>query len=118
MTMLWRRAASVSACAAATTAALLAAAEPRDHCTAILAGAKATKDGSTLVGQTVDFEGGPGTSFYHVAAQQHKPGTMRPVLDQETGVKIGEIPQVNFTYAYTWASYGVMNEHQVAFGES
>eukprot|EP00929_Paragymnodinium_shiwhaense_P112589 TRINITY_DN80841_c0_g1_i1.p1 TRINITY_DN80841_c0_g1~~TRINITY_DN80841_c0_g1_i1.p1 ORF type:complete len:588 (+),score=127.48 TRINITY_DN80841_c0_g1_i1:109-1872(+) len=110
---MWQRAAAASACAVA-----LVAAEPRDHCTAIAAGAKATKDGSTLVGQTVDFEGGPGSSFLYVPAQTHKPGSMRDVLDQETQEKIGEIPQVNYTYAYTWASYGVMNEYQLAFGES
>merc|ERR1719197_1807416 len=43
---------------------------------------------------------------------------MRDITDQDTLKKIGEIPQVNHTYAYSYLSYGVMNEHKLAFGES
>jgi len=89
-----------------------------DHCTAFAVGRKATKHGSTMVGQTTDAAGGPGTSLTFVSAQHHPRGSLRPVLDQETQGQIGTIPQVNDTYAYTWASYGVMNEHQLAFAES
>jgi len=96
----------------------LVIAEPRDHCTAIVSGRKASKSGATFVGQSVDFEGGPGDSIRFVPAANHAPGSLRPVVDQETQVVIGHIPQVNYTYAYSWASYGLMNEHQVAFGES
>lgn len=94
------------------------AAMPIDHCTAFVAGPKATIDGAPLVGQTNDAEGGPGDSLVFVPAADHIPGSMRPVLDQETGKKIGEIPQVNHTYAYSYLSYGVMNEHKLAFGET
>lgn len=89
-----------------------------DHCTAIAAGPGATLDGSAFVGQSVDAEGGPGTSIKFVPAQNHAPGSSRPVYDQATGRQIGSVPQVPHTYAYTWGKYGLMNEHQLAFGES
>jgi len=91
-----------------------------DHCTAVVAGPKATADGSSLVGQSNDAEGGPGSSLVFVPAQDHAVGSSRPILDQETGVKIGSIPQVSHTFAYTYTThgYGVMNEHKLAFGES
>jgi dipeptidase len=53
-----------------------------------------------------------------VPAADHGEGSMRPILDQETGQKIGEIPEVSHTFAYSYLSYGVMNEHKLAFGES
>lgn len=91
---------------------------PIDHCTAFIAGPKATVNGAPFVGQTNDAEGGPGDSMVFVPAADHLAGTMRPVLDQSTQVMIGEIPQVSHTYAYSYLSYGVMNEHKLAFGES
>merc|ERR1719478_1178873 len=91
---------------------------PVDHCTAFVAGSKATKEGAPYVGQTNDAEGGPGDSMVFVPAADHAKGSMRPVHDQETGKKIGEIPQVSHTYAYSYLSYGVMNEHKLAFGET
>lgn len=91
---------------------------PLDHCTGFVAGPKATAHGAAFVGQTNDAEGGPGDSLIFVPAAEHATGTMRPVLDQTNGNKIGEIAQVNHTYAYSFLSYGVMNEHKLAFGES
>mmetsp|Transcript_144816 Transcript_144816/g.250682 ORF Transcript_144816/g.250682 Transcript_144816/m.250682 type:complete len:578 (+) Transcript_144816:75-1808(+) len=89
-----------------------------DHCTAVIAGPKATAHGATFVGQTNDFEGGPGDSLLFVAAADHAAGSVRPIYDQDTGKHIGDIPQVSHTYAYSKACYGVMNEHKLAFGES
>lgn len=91
-----------------------------DHCTAFAVGPKASADGSSMVGQTDDAEGGPGSSIIFVPAQDHAPGSLRPVLDQETNRPIGSVPQVPHTFAYTYATggYGLMNEHKVAFGES
>lgn len=37
--------------------------------------------------------------------------------DQPQSIPLGYIPQVPHTYAYYDASYGVMNEHQLMFGE-
>eukprot|EP00931_Biecheleriopsis_adriatica_P072981 TRINITY_DN47359_c0_g1_i1.p1 TRINITY_DN47359_c0_g1~~TRINITY_DN47359_c0_g1_i1.p1 ORF type:complete len:596 (-),score=88.39 TRINITY_DN47359_c0_g1_i1:45-1790(-) len=91
---------------------------PVDHCTGFVAGPKATVHGAPFVGQTNDAEGGPGDSLVFVEAADHAPGSMRPILDQDTSQKIGEIPQVNHTYAYSYLSYGVMNEHKLAFGET
>lgn len=105
-------------CAAAVGLPLLSRAELADHCTAIAVGPKATADGASLVGQSADAEGGPGYSVVYVPAQDHAAGSRRPVLDQVIGVKIGSIPQVPHTYAYSYTRYGVMNEHKVAFGES
>jgi len=89
-----------------------------DHCTAIAVSPGASLSGASMVGQTVDFEGGPGSSVVFVPAQNHSPGSRRPVLDQVTGQKIGDIMQVAHTFAYTYASYGLMNEYKLAFGES
>lgn len=89
-----------------------------DHCTAVIAGPKATAHGASFVGQTNDAEGGPGDSLLYVAAADHSAGSVRPIYDQSTGKHIGDIPQVNHTYAYSKAAYGVMNEHKLAFGES
>lgn len=43
------------------------------------------------------------------------PGYVDPDVPQS--VPIGYIPQVEHTYAYYDASYGIMNEHQLMFGE-
>jgi len=94
------------------------AAMPVDHCTGFIAGAKATKVGAPFVGQTNDAEGGPGDSMIYVPSAYHSPGDSRPILDQTNQKKIGSIAQVQHTYAYNYLSYGVMNEHKLAFGET
>ncbi len=38
-------------------------------------------------------------------------------LDQPQSIPLGHIPQVEHTYAYFDGSYGIMNEHQLMFGE-
>lgn len=95
-------------------------AQPVDHCTAIVVGPKASKDGASMVGQTNDAEGGPGSSVVFVPASDHPKGTMRPILDQDSGKQIGSLLQARHTFAYTYATggYGIMNEHKLAFGES
>jgi dipeptidase len=103
---------------ASSSAVLAFGAMPVDHCTGFIAGPKATVHGAPFVGQTNDAEGGPGDSLIFVPAADHSPGGMRPILDQDTGNVIGEMPQVNHTFAYSYLSYGVMNEHKLAFGES
>ena len=58
---------------------------------------------------------------------KHKPGSMAKVYyepkltkgpDDPDRVETGEIPQVPETYAYLNAAYPVMNEHQLAIGET
>jgi dipeptidase len=103
--------------------AFVAAKKDADHCTAVAAGPKATVDGSAMVGQTADAEGGPGTSTFFVPAADHAPGSMRAIYDQQDFLNgkdtvTGHVAEVAHTYAYTKGRYGLMNEHQLAFGES
>lgn len=103
--------------------------EPEQYsgCTAIAVSPGASADGSSMTTHTDDS----GTDTFHVsmvAAVDHEPGTMRPVLKHtdygpylqlsEPIFSPGEIPQVAHTYAYTNASYSFQNEMQVGMGES
>jgi dipeptidase len=110
-------------------------------CTTFVVTKEASEDGSVFVGHSND---GFGTGlvynriredmvvFRHVPARDYPEGAMRPVVyDPNSGgefigeasvsgaetVVIGEIPQVNHTYAYITGSYGIMNEHQLLTGE-
>lgn len=109
------------------------------HCTAMAVDCKATTDGSCMAttsadGSPIDFR------LIYVPAKDHPEGAQRPVYVQKQdypryvdadrapgyapvdGQKpvepIGYIPQVNHTYAYWDATYGLINEHQLAMGES
>ena len=62
-----------------------------------------------------------------VPNRKHKPGSMAKVYyepkltkgpDDPDRVETGEIPQVPETYAYLNAAYPIMNEHQLAIGET
>ncbi|OQS00667.1 peptidase [Achlya hypogyna] len=120
------------------------AAEP-DRCTAIIVGAAASTTGAPMTTQTADCSNCD-FRIVKVPRQSHAPGAMRDVVlvsqdypryvgndhgpayaanALESGLfnwsatpVIGQIPQVNTTFAYLDGVYGVMNEHQVAFGES
>ncbi len=84
-----------------------------DACTNLIAGKKATKDGSTMVTYAADSHTLYG-ALYHQAATDHKPGTMRKVINWDTGKYMGEIPEV----AHTYNVVGNMNEHQLVIAES
>ena len=84
-----------------------------DACTNLIAGKKATKDGSTMVTYAADSHTLYG-ALYHQAATDHKPGTMRKVINWDTGQYMGEIPEV----AHTYNVVGNMNEHQLVIAES
>ncbi len=82
-------------------------------CTNLIAGPKATADGSVLVTYAADSHNLYGM-LTHTPAADHKPGTVRKVVEWDTGKPLGSIPQV----AHTYNVVGNMNEHQVAIGES
>lgn len=98
----------------------------------------ATNDGSMIVTHSDDNELSDQRLIY-VPAQDHLIGSMRSIVagindgyprlvSKERGPSyktndrpetpiIGEIPQVTHTYAYFDGSYGIMNEHNLMFGE-
>lgn len=84
-----------------------------DACTNLIAGKKATADGSVMVTYAADSHNLYGM-LTHTSAADHEPGAMRKVVEWDTGKPLGEIPQIPHTYNVV----GNMNEHQVVIGES
>ena len=82
-------------------------------CTNLIAGKKATVDGSTIITYAADSHTLFGFLDYYPAAD-HKPGDMRKIYDWDTGKYLGEIPEV----AHTFKVVGNINEHQVTVAES
>ena len=93
-------------------------------CTIIVAGKKATTDGSVIVSHS---DGGPDCRFRVIPRMKFPKGTMTPVywgiqdpqqpLDSY-GDTLGYIPQVEETYQYIHSAYSHINEFQLAIGES
>jgi len=97
-----------------------------DSCTSILVGRLASADGSTMTSHSCD-SGSDRTWMTIVPNRKHKPGQtakvyLEPKLtkgpDDPDRLETGEIPQVAETYAYLNAAYPIMNEHQLAIGET
>jgi dipeptidase len=97
-----------------------------DSCTSILVGRLASADGSTMTSHSCD-SGSDRTWMTIVPNRRHKPGEtakvyLEPKLskgpDDPDRLETGEIPQVAETYAYLNAAYPIMNEHQLAIGET
>lgn len=82
-------------------------------CTNLIAGKKATADGSVMITYAADSHNLYG-ELTHTPAADHPAGAMRKVVEWDTGKPLGEIPQPSHTYAVT----GNMNEHQVVIGET
>ncbi len=82
-------------------------------CTNLIAGKKATTDGSVMITYAADSHTLYG-DLSHTPAAVHKPGEMRTVKEWDTGKILGEIPQPAKTYNVV----GNMNEYQVAIGET
>ena len=82
-------------------------------CTGLIAGPKATADGSTLITYAADSHTLYG-ELYHTPAADHVKGAMRKVVEWDTGRELGEIPQI----AHTYTTIGNMNEHGLAITES
>ena len=97
-----------------------------DSCTSILVGRLASVDGSTMTSHSCD-SGTDRTWMTIVPAAKHKPGETAKVYYEPKRTKgpndpdrleTGEIPQVTETYAFLNAAYPIMNEHQLAIGET
>jgi len=109
-------------------------------CTTILVTKGASMDGSVFVSHSDDDELGDQRIIYVLAAD-HEAGSKRPVYYDACSFEVttvryvgtsrgpgydtpgpktqplGYIPQVEHTYAYFDGNYGIMNEHQLMFGE-
>ena len=94
-------------------AAAIAAAPAGYCCTNLIAGKKATTDGSVMMTYSADSHNLYGY-LHHSPAAKHADGEMRKIVEWDTGKPLGEIPQAKETYNVV----GNMNEHQVAIGES
>jgi len=94
-----------------------------EACTIVVAGKKATVDGSVITSHTDACDN---SRLVYVPAKKHKRGSMAPVYFglQDPAIAhaewevIGHIPQVEKTYAYFHSGYSHINEHQLAIGES
>lgn len=110
-------------------------------CTTLVVGKGASADGSVIVTHSDDAESNPDARLCWVAAADHPEGSLRPVYydtenfpryvghsrgrgcyepapGQEPSPAIGHIPQVEHTYAFFEATYGLVNEHGLGIGES
>ena len=82
-------------------------------CTNLIAGKKATVDGSVMMTYSADSHNLYG-ALHHAKAAKHPKGAMRQIRDWDTNRPLGAIPEAAETYNVV----GNMNEHQVAIGES
>lgn len=82
-------------------------------CTNLIVGKNASTDGSIMVSYSADSHTLYG-ELYRYPAADHKPGSMRKIVEWDTGAYLGEIPEV----AHTYSVVGNMNEHQVLICES
>jgi len=104
----------------------LAAESLFESCTSIIVGKLASADGSTMTSHSCDSTSDR-TWITVVPHMRHKPGELCPVYhnpketkgpDDKNRLKSGEIPQVAETFAYINTAYPVMNEYQLAIGET
>src|SRR5829696_6699337 len=83
-----------------------------DACTNILVSRGASRDGSVFITYSADGPFMP--RLLHLPAADHKPGTMVDAKGWEDPNSFGQVKQVPHTYAVV----GLMNEHQLAIGET
>ncbi|MEG1748479.1 MAG: C69 family dipeptidase [Tannerellaceae bacterium] len=95
-----------------------------DACTVIVAGKKATADGSVLNSHT---DCGADCRIQVVPGQKYPKGTTVPVCyglltrnqpGKENAEVLGHIPQAEQTYTYFHSAYSHINEYQLCIGES
>lgn len=94
-------------------AALLAAASYATACTNFIVGKAASADGSVLCTYSAD-DYGMFQGLAHYPAAKHPKGTMRQIIDWDTNVRHGEIPEAEETFNVV----GNINEYQVTIGET
>ena len=82
-------------------------------CTNFLISKGASKDGSTMITYAVDSHELYG-ELYYIPAARHMKGEMLDIYEWDSGKYLGQIKQVDKTYAVV----GLMNEFQVAIGET
>lgn len=82
-------------------------------CTSLIAGKKATTDGSVLVTYAADSHTLYG-ELYNRPGGKYAPGEVRKIVEWDTGKYLGDIPQV----AETYTTIGNMNEHGLTISES
>lgn len=97
-----------------------------DACTSIMVGRCASADGSTITSHSCDSRSDR-TWMNIVPAMKYKAGAATKIYkdskntkfyNDPAAVSVGEIPQVSETYAYLNAAYPIMNEYQLAIGET
>ena len=108
------------------TAQVLAEDPEFDNCTSIIVGRNASADGSTMTSHSCDSNSDR-TWINVVPHRKYPAGSVSPIFlepkntrmpDDPDVVEAGSIPQVAETYAYINTAYPVMNEHQLAIGET
>ncbi|MEE4114526.1 MAG: C69 family dipeptidase [Marinilabiliaceae bacterium] len=97
-----------------------------DNCTSVIVGKKASADGSTMTSHSCD-SGTDRTWINLVPHRTHKAGSETPVYFQPKRsrgpedndiIEAGYIKQVKETYAFINTAYPVINEYQLAIGET
>jgi len=97
-----------------------------DKCTSVFVGRLATADGSTMTSHSCD-SGTDRTWITIVPHAQHAPGAMEKVYfdpkrtkgpNDTDRIETGEIPYPAETHAFVNAAYPIMNEYQLAIGET
>lgn len=94
-------------------AALAAAASYAAACTNFIVGKAASADGSVMCTYSAD-DYGMFQGLAHYPAATHPKGAMRQIVDWDTNVRHGEIPEAAETYNVV----GNINEYQVTIGET
>ena len=82
-------------------------------CTSLIAGKKATADGSVMITYAADSHVRFGF-LENQPADDHKPCEMRQIIEWTSNKPLGQIPEV----AHTYGTIGNINEHGVAISES
>ncbi len=92
---------------------VVALSQPLSACTNLIITKGASKDGSVMITYAADSHVRYGALAFYPAAD-HSKGAMLDIIHYENGKLLGQIPQVRHTYSVI----GLMNENQVALGET